>query len=398
MKIKVIGLVSDESKRTLINQFIKAIEERLTDSEVSENYAVYDLALFLVTTGGVENQFKQIYKDFTEPYLIIYNEFNNSLPASLEILSFLNSLGLKGQLIDLNTLSLDLLKSIFPFFGERLGLIGRPSDWLIASSFPESLFEERFKLQVKYIPIEEAIEGFNNTDNTKAENLSKELMLKANAVYSINKDDLVKAFKFYLSLKDIVVKYKLNYISVRCFDIIKPLDTTGCIALSTLNDEGIIAGCEGDLPSTLSMAILHKTSGKTPFMANISYIKENDGKLEIVLAHCTIGISATKGFSLRTHFETGKGVGIEGFFEHGPVTLLRIGGEKLNKAAVISGTEKGIEFSTHRCRTQINVEVDKNFEEYFMKRPLGNHHIAISGDYSGKVKVLLQNMSFEIVT
>lgn len=398
MKIKVVGLVSDESKKTLINQFIKAIEERLTDFEVSENPEVYDLAMFLVTTGGVENQFKQIYKNFSEPYLIVYNEFNNSLPASLEILSFLNSLGLEGQLIDLNTLSPDLIKSIFPFFGERLGLIGRPSDWLIASSFPESLFEERFKLQVKYIPIEEAIEGFNSTNNIKAENLSKELMLKANAVYSINKDDLIKAFKFYLSLKDIVAKYKLNYVSVRCFDIIEPLDTTGCIALSTLNDEGIIAGCEGDLPSTISMALLHKASGKTPFMANISYIKESNGKLEIVLAHCTIGISATKGFNLRTHFETNKGVGIEGFFEHGPVTLLRIGGEKLNKAAVISGTEKGIDFSTQRCRTQINVEVDKNLKEYFMKKPLGNHHIAINGNHIDKLRAMLQNMSFEIVT
>lgn len=97
-------------------------------------------------------------------------------------------------------------------------------------------------------------------------------MLKgANKVFNIDIGELTKAFKFYLALKDIVKERKLNYVSVRCFDIIAPLKTTGCIALSRLNDEGIIAGCEGDLPSTLSMAVLYKVT-KESLSWQISHI------------------------------------------------------------------------------------------------------------------------------
>ena len=40
---------------------------------------------------------------------------------------------------------------------------------------------------------------------------------------------------------------------VRCFDLVTDLRTTGCLALSWLLDQGVVAGCEGDIPATLTM-------------------------------------------------------------------------------------------------------------------------------------------------
>ena len=37
------------------------------------------------------------------------------------------------------------------------------------------------------------------------------------------------------------------------FDIVKTCGTTSCLALALLNDEGIVAGCEGDMQTLLSM-------------------------------------------------------------------------------------------------------------------------------------------------
>lgn len=397
MKIKIIGLASDKSKDFLIEQFIKNAQSKLEDFKVGKQIDKPDLVLFAITTGGVENKFKSIYKKYKAPFFLLYNEFNNSLPASIEILSFLNKEGIKGELIDINELSKEKIKNLIPFFGEKLGLIGNPSDWLIASKYPNDLFIDRFNLKVEYIPIEEAIEKFKSANEKEAEKLSKDILKGANNVFNIDINELKKAFKFYLALKSIISDRKLNYISVRCFDIIAPLNTTGCIALSRLNDEGIIAGCEGDLPSTLSMAILYKVSKKIPFMANISYINQNNSNIDVVLAHCTIGINATKGYNLRTHFETNKGVGIEGIFEDGPVTLLRIGGEHLDKAVLAVGKKKNIKFSPNRCRTQIKVEFGEELNEYFLKKPLGNHHIVVSGNYYKEVKDFLEQMSIELI-
>ncbi len=397
MKIKIVGLASDEAKSHLIREFIEQAKVNLDGLEISDSLDTFDLALFAVTTGGVENKFRQIYEDYPEPYLLLYNEYNNSLPASMEILSFLNRQGKLGKLVDIKDLSIDNLKSIFPLFGERLGLVGKPSDWLIASTYQNATFRARFGMEIINIPIEEAINEYQVANVQEADYVARNLLQNASTCFNVGYEELLKASRFYVAMKGIVNKYGLNQVSVRCFDIITPLDTTGCIALALLNDEGIVSGCEGDLPSTLSMAILRKVSGKTPFMANVSYLKSYQNKLNLVLAHCTIGLTATKGYNLHTHFETDRGVGIEGFFEKGSVTMLRIGGAKLNSAAVITGEQTGIEFSPQRCRTQIGIETDEKWTNYFIERPLGNHHVVVSGDYEKELKKLLSSTSIEIV-
>jgi L-fucose isomerase-like protein len=393
MRVKIIGLRSDETKGSIVKEFEEALKERIPDFEIVTEEKTFDIPLFVIATGGVENQFKSVYKEYNPPYILMYNEFNNSLPASIEILSFLNREGLKGTLIDVNRITKEeILKSFNPI-EEKLGLIGKPSDWLIASQYPLELYREKFKINVVYIPIEEAIENFKNVSEVEAKALAFELINNAKNVFNVDLEEVTRGFKFYLSLREIIRKYNLNYVSVRCFDIIKPLDTTGCIALSQLTDEGFIAGCEGDLPSTISMILLRRVSSKTPFMANVSYIEEKEDSLFITLAHCTIALSAVNGFNLRTHFETDKGVGIEGFFPHGPATILRIGGKNLDEGFVVEGEETGTEFSSSRCRTQLKVRIAKKYADYFYKKPLGNHHIVVNGSFKKDIQELFKVFS-----
>lgn len=393
MRVKIIGLRSDETKGSIVKEFEEALKERIPDFEIVTEEKTFDIPLFVIATGGVENQFKSVYKEYNPPYILMYNEFNNSLPASIEILSFLNREGLKGTLIDVNRITKEeILKSFNPI-EEKLGLIGKPSDWLIASQYPLELYREKFKINVVYIPIEEAIENFKNVSEVEAKALAFELINNAKNVFNVDLEEVTRGFKFYLSLREIIRKYNLNYVSVRCFDIIKPLDTTGCIALSQLTDEGFIAGCEGDLPSTISMILLRRVSSKTPFMANVSYIEEKEDSLFITLAHCTIALSAVNGFNLRTHFETDKGVGIEGFFPHGPATILRIGGKNLDEGFVVEGEETGTEFSSSRCRTQLKVRIPLKYADYFYKKPLGNHHIVVNGSFKKDIQELFKVFS-----
>ena len=393
MRVKIIGLRSDETKGSIVKEFEEALKERIPDFKIVTEEKTFDIPLFVIATGGVENQFKSVYKEYNPPYILMYNEFNNSLPASIEILSFLNREGLKGTLIDVNRITKEeILKSFNPI-EEKLGLIGKPSDWLIASQYPLELYREKFKINVVYIPIEEAIENFKNVSEVEAKALAFELINNAKNVFNVDLEEVTRGFKFYLSLREIIRNYNLNYVSVRCFDIIKPLDTTGCIALSQLTDEGFIAGCEGDLPSTISMILLRRVSSKTPFMANVSYIEEKEDSLFITLAHCTIALSAVNGFNLRTHFETDKGVGIEGFFPRGPVTILRIGGKNLDEGFVVEGEETGTEFSSSRCRTQLKVRIAKKYADYFYKKPLGNHHIVVNGSFKKDIQELFKVFS-----
>jgi L-fucose isomerase-like protein len=122
-----------------------------------------------------------------------------------------------------------------------------------------------------------------------------------------NSKSIEGALKIYSGFKAIVNKYKLDGITVRCFDLLEIYKNTGCLGLSLLNNEGIVAGCEGDIPALISMVILHYLTDEPVFMANPASI--NIDKNEVILTHCTLPLNMPDKFYLKTHFESGFGGG-----------------------------------------------------------------------------------------
>ncbi len=80
-------------------------------------------------------------------------------------------------------------------------------------------------------------------------------------------EDMIKAMRLYRAIKRIVEEERLSAITLSCFRLIDQTGTTGCLALALLNDEGIIAGCEGDLQSVFTMLAVKVLTGKNFFMA-----------------------------------------------------------------------------------------------------------------------------------
>ncbi len=99
--------------------------------------------------------------------------------------------------------------------------------------------------------------------------------------------------RLYRAIKKVCEEEKLEALTLSCFKLIEQIDTTGCLALSLLNDDGIMAGCEGDLQSIFTLLVVKSLTGKDGFMANPSMI--NTRTNELILAHCTIGSNRQKG-------------------------------------------------------------------------------------------------------
>jgi len=149
-----------------------------------------------------------------------------------------------------------------------------------------------------------------------------------------------------------------------------------------LNDEGIVAGCEGDIPALISMVILHYLTNEPVFMANPSSIDID--KNEIILAHCTLPLNMPDEFYLKTHFESGLGVGIKGVVGEGEATIFKLSRD--GKEYFVSGG-KMIENlnSENLCRTQIRFRMNEGVK-YFLQNSLGNHHLLCKGDYNKLVR------------
>jgi L-fucose isomerase-like protein len=283
----------------------------------------------------------------------------------MEILSYLNQQGITGEIIHGSTAYIHHRIKVLEQVGEarskmkgcRLGLIGEPSDWLISSRFDRTIVKERLGIELVYIPMKELLEMPN-----------------------------VK--KIYEALKTLVEKYQLQGFTLRCFDLLTTIRDTGCMALAQLNAEGIVAGCEGDVPAMLSMKIIQALTGVSGFQANPATIDPEKG--EMLFAHCTIPLNMVERYEVDTHFESGIGVGIRGYMKEGPVTIFKVAGD-LSRHFIAEGTLVRNQAKPDLCRTQQVIELDdKGQTRYFLTQPIGNHHIIVPGHLKELLEEILK--------
>ncbi len=392
MKINIYPISSSLHTKASLDSHTKVLLEELKErnityhfiDDITKFYEDADISLILVQSGGSENVFKQIYTSLKEPYYLLTYGTNNSLAASLEILSFLHNNNLEGEVLHgssdylsrrLKEINTNLTKKL----DINLGLIGRPSDWLIGFDMETLDKAKKFGMNFTFIPIEEVERIYEEMED-----------VQLNEQLSFDKDELNAASKLYQAIKLIKDQYHLDGLTIRCFDLLKSLKTTACLALANLNDESITAACEGDVPSLIAMHIVRKVLGLTSFQANPSKIDVTN-KI-ITLAHCTIPFSMCENISLDTHFESGIGIGIHGEIKPQKATIFRLNA-KLNKCFIEEGEILSNQYEKDLCRTQINCHfphLDK-----MLTHPLGNHEIIILGHHKKALLTYLKQFNIE---
>lgn len=363
-------------------------------------YGSGGLDLIYVRTGGTEGIFKtllpQLRKD--RPFYLLTSGKSNSLAASLEILTYLNWKGLRGEILhgsheyvhDRITVLEKAIHAFQDLHGLRLGVIGFPSDWLIASGCDREAVLDRLGIEIVDIPMEQlktAYESVGEGDVSEWEKVPCREGMEEKV-----RPSLPGADRIYRALKQLVETEKLNGLTLRCFDLLTSLNNTGCLALARLNAEGIIATCEGDIPAMISMAIAKAVSGQSGFQCNPSEM--DPITREIHFAHCTLPLSMAKSYNFDTHFESGIGVGIHGELPRGPVTLLKVSGH-LDRHFIERADLARNTYSTHLCRTQVIVrlqEGSRSIQDYFLHNPIGNHHILLTGDHTRELQELMRLM------
>jgi len=392
MKIGLYHLVSEVHNESYINQslrsFITEIEDKMERKFFNISLNEFDkkdyFPLIFVKSGGVEGKFKSIFERINGHYLLLTSSLHNSLAASLEIASFIRQKGKKVEIIHGNSeyiaSRIKELSKIFivknKLLSTKLGVVGKPSDWLIASKVDYKKVKENLGISLIEVEMSELVREINQ-EKYFEHNRIKEIKKS-----EFNSQSIDGALRIYHGLKSIVDKYQLNGLTVRCFDLLDIYKNTGCLGLSLLNDEGIIAGCEGDIPALISMTILNLLTEKPVFMANPANININNNK--VIFAHCTLPLNMPDKFYLDTHFESGLGVGIKGNIPVGKVTLFKLSGD--GQKYFVSGGEIIENLSEKNlCRTQIKIKMDEDVK-YFLQNAIGNHHVICRGDCSHLVR------------
>jgi len=392
MKIGLYHLVSNVHDENHIDKslhyFKKDIEDKLGFPFIDLNKNTFQkgeyFSVIFVKSGGVEDEFKKMFKLFNDNCWLLAGNLHNALPAAMEIATFLRKKGKKAEIIHGDTDYIARrIKDLYrvweaknKLLSVKLGVIGKPSDWLIASETDYKRIKEQLGITLVDIKMSELFREINQERKFDHDRLNDLKRIQFNA------QSMDGALKIYYGLKALAEKHKLNGMTVRCFDLLEKFANTGCLGLSLLNSEGIIAGCEGDVPAMISMLILWLLTGKPVFMANPASV--NKKKNEVILAHCTIPLNMPDHFQLDTHFESGLGVGIKGHIPKGKITIFKLSSDA--QTFFVSGGEiiENLD-DPNMCRTQIKVKLDEDVI-YFLKNSIGNHHLVCKGDHHLLVK------------
>lgn len=363
---ELLGLLKNNCNAEII---VVGEENVKTFPETSLNKVDY----IMIATGGTENLFRAIWSSGAlKTTTMIADGRNNSLAAALEILSYLTENGEEGRIVhgtneEIVKVIMDNIVetrqgSSLSFIGTKIGLFGQPSDWLIASGVDYDYLREYYGIKTVFIDLQRLIYEIGRSE----------------------KSDMLAADKTYSSIKKICQEERLDAMTIRCFDIVKACNTTSCLALAKLNDEGVVAGCEGDMQTLMTMLLAKRLCNEPAFMANPSILTDKTS----MFAHCTVPLSMCYKTTMRTHFESGIGVAVQGNLPLTDYTIMKWGGRRLDKMFVTEAKAIKNEYSNHFCRTQITFDI--NLKPYLLNHSIGNHHVIIRGRHADVIKAFMQ--------
>jgi len=348
-------------------------------------------AVVAVATGGSESLIVEIagLLGTGYPILVAAHKRMNSLAAAVEAYSRLRAEGFRAVDVVLTgtasgsgalpTLRAAAARNALK--GMKLLILGGYSEWLVHSAVSGESLMLDMGVIAERVPLDELLKTFESVGCDDVAHLLKRF--EGVERVGVSEEALVRALRLYVALKKLLNARKADAVTVRCFDLL-PHGLTACLPLSMLNDEGIVAACEGDVPAALTMALLKEVSGEPAFMGNVAWVSSVDGTA--LLTHCT---APTKpflgGFRLRTHYESGVGVAVEALPAGGEeVTIARLDGRLKTIVAGVGEVVNRGPITGEACRTQILVRLERPLT--LIKAGVGNHYALVRGSWLEELK------------
>jgi L-fucose isomerase-like protein len=330
-----------------------------------------DIILFM--SGGSERKAISL-ADPGYPVLLLSIRGNNAYAAATEVMAWMINNDRFAVLADaIDAAESGLLKkwrhavrTWKSLEGNKAGLIGSVSEWLVASDVPTDRLKSVFGVSIKVIPWS-SLPDYSGLAPDRA------LLERFN---SRNVKGLKDAARVLTLLRKVVSENELNALAVECFSLVQQRRVTACLAIALLNTEGLVSACEGDLASMAGMMLVQSSTGMVPWMANTTRITDN----RLILSHCTIAFDLVNDIKLPTHYETDCSIAMDGNISAGHVTLFRLS-DSLDRAFIAEGEVVSRPHLADACRTQVEIELPEYQLRLLQEKPLGNHLLMVPGSH-----------------
>ncbi len=327
-------------------------------------------------------------------YEIIHNRFLRKGGQEFELDTYRNPAGMDIYDIVVDDYQellykLRALYGIKNFLGRRIVALGGSGGW----SCPKApdISREKFKiniLDVSYDELSREIKSVRANQNlvSEAEKWTAKYLSLPETTLHTDKQFVINAFLLYSIFRDFLQKYDADAFTIMgCMGTVIPIaETTACLPLSLLNDEGFPAFCESDFNVIPSGILLHYISGLPVFLNDPTYPHHG----MVTCAHCTAPRRMDgKSYALAkvvTHYESDYGAT--------PKVELPIGTEvtmvcpdcRQKEWLGFTGTIDKNPFYDI-CRSQYDIKIHGDWKK-LLKEHRGFHWMMACGDYTREME------------
>lgn len=269
---------------------------------------------------------------------------------------------------------------------KRIVAIGGPGGWGVGGQKAPSIARELWRLDIQNLPYSELAPRIQRARQNAAlvsacTQAAGRYLRQSGVSLHTTRQFVNNSFLLCEVFKEILEEAKTDALTVNsCMGTIMPMsETTACLPLSLLNDEGYLAFCESDFVVIPSGILLHYISGKPVFLNDPTYPHEN----VVTLAHCTAprkmdGKRAERA-KILTHFESDYGAAPKVEMKLNQKVTNLVPDFDCKKWVGFAGSIVGNPF-LDICRSQIDVRVHGD-NLALLQEMKGFHWMMSYGDY-----------------
>jgi L-fucose isomerase-like protein len=166
-----------------------------------------------------------------------------------------------------------------------IGAIGARTTAFKTVRFDEVALQ-KYDITVESFDLSELVYKVNNYSDSKAVKTKLERLQSYTDCSGVPAANMETLAKISLVIDEYIAAYHLDAITLRCWNEMETiLRVCPCVLLSELNDRGIVASCEIDLCSAITMRAMNLASGEPTAVLdwNNNYGDDED---KVVLFHC----------------------------------------------------------------------------------------------------------------
>jgi hypothetical protein len=279
--------------------------------------------------------------------------------------------------------------------GKRIVTLGGAGGWGEGGRGAADRAHEQWKLDIQNVSYQDLGERLKRARGNDA--LMKRCRAQADAylrqrgtTLETSRDFLDRSFLLTEVFRDLLDEFHTDAFTInQCMGTVMGVsETTACLPLSLLNDDGYMAFCESDFVVIPSGILLHYISGKPVFLNDPTY--PHDGV--VTCAHCTaprkLDGAQVDPARILTHFESDYGAAPKVEFRKGQAVTNIVPDFSGKRWVGVAGEVVGSPFMPI-CRSQVDIAI-KGDTQKLVEEMRGFHWMTCYGDYLREVGYALK--------